>query len=45
MKVGASGIALEYATMNVNRPFLFLIREAGFGQILFMGVVENPNDH
>lgn len=28
--------------VNINRPFVFLIREASTGVILFSGVVENP---
>lgn len=28
--------------MNVNRPFLFMIRDTQSGVVLFLGAIENP---
>lgn len=28
--------------MNVNRPFLFMIRDTQSGAVLFLGAIENP---
>ncbi len=38
-----SSLPMRTMDMNVNRPFLFLIRDEATSQILFMGSVNNPN--
>jgi serpin B len=38
-----TSIALPAFTTNINRPFLFAIRETSSGLLLFTGTVYNPN--
>ena len=37
------GVTSVPQSFNVNRPFIFMIREQNSGAILFMGKVMNPN--
>ena len=37
------GFGEDIIAVTVNRPFIFLIRDAGTGTILFLGRVSNPN--
>jgi len=41
--MGPTSAMLPNQTLTVDRPFLFMIRDLGTGQILFMGRVLNPN--
>ena len=42
--VVAGGAAFQQKTMNVNRPFGFVIREKTTGMLLFMGKVNKIED-
>lgn len=40
--VGATAMPLQQYTFNVDRPFIFFIRDIPTGQIIFVGRVMNP---
>ncbi|MFD1904653.1 serpin family protein [Paenibacillus rhizoplanae] len=42
MRAGAAPPADKPFEMNVNRPFLFMIRDTQTGATLFLGAIENP---
>lgn len=42
MLAGAAPPADKPFEMNVNRPFLFMIRDTQSGVVLFLGAIENP---
>jgi serpin B len=41
--VGTTSVPAEIIRVQVNRPFIFVIRDIGTGAILFIGRVVNPN--
>jgi serpin B len=41
--VGTTSMPSEIITMDVNRPFIFVIRDIGTGTVLFAGRVVNPS--
>jgi serpin B len=41
--VGTTSVPAEIITVQVDRPFVFLIRDIGTGAILFVGRVVNPS--
>ena len=41
--VGLTAIPVEPVTINIDRPFIFLIRDIETGAILFVGRVLNPS--
>jgi serpin B len=40
--VGTTSVPIDIIRMEINRPFIFLIRDIGTGTILFVGRVLNP---
>jgi serpin B len=40
--VGVTSMPMEPVTVNIDRPFIFMIRDIETGSLLFMGRVLNP---
>ena len=40
--MAAGGVPLQPVNMTIDRPFIYLIRDRGTGEVLFIGRVLNP---